>query len=112
MRPRAGLTPACAHSPSRMRRAEGIADMLRYVNILAIVALLSSAVYAYSIKYQTILTSEQIVKTQHAIDGERDAIQTLKSEWAHLSRPERVQILADKHLDLQPLSIGQFVKAT
>jgi cell division protein FtsL len=86
--------------------------MLRYLHIMAIAALLGSAVYAYSIKYDTILTSEQIVKMQHAIDSERDAIVTLRSEWAHLSRPERVQVLADKHLDLQQMSIGQFVKAT
>ena len=86
--------------------------MLRYLNILAIVALLSSAIYAYSIKYETILTSEQIVKTKHAIDREKDAIVALKSEWAHLTRPERIQFLSDKHLDLKQLSLDQVVKVS
>ena len=84
--------------------------MLRYLNILAVIALLSSAIYAYSIKYDTILVSEQITKSKHAIAREKDAIAMLKSEWAHVTRPERVQILADKHLDLKAMSIDQVVK--
>ncbi len=84
--------------------------MLRYLNILAIFALLGSAVYAYSIKYETILTSEQIVKTKHLVEREKHAIVTLRSEWAHLTRPERIQTLADKHLDLKQLVLTQIVK--
>lgn len=86
--------------------------MLRYLNVLAIVALIGSAVYAYSIKYETILFSEQIVKAQHSIEDERDNIGRLRAEWAHLTRPERIQELADKHLDLQQLSLDQIVKVT
>jgi cell division protein FtsL len=86
--------------------------MLRYLNVLAIAALLGSAVYAYSIKYDTILTSEQIVKLQHEINVQKDAIVTLRAEWAYLTRPERIQGLADQHLDLQQMSLGQTVKAT
>ena len=41
--------------------------MLRYLNVLAIAALIGSAVYAYSIKYETMLFSEQIVKTRQEI---------------------------------------------
>lgn len=85
--------------------------MLRYLNIIAVLALLSSAVYAYSIKYETILTSEQIVKTKHAIEREKNAIVTLRSEWAHLTRPERIQTLADKHLgDMKQMALTQIVK--
>jgi cell division protein FtsL len=86
--------------------------MLRWLNIIAVGALLGSAVYAYSTKYETIFTSEQIAKTKHAIDREKHAIATLRSEWAHLTRPERVQVLAEKHLDLRPLQINQIVRST
>ena len=85
--------------------------MLRILNVVAIAALIGSAVYAYSIKYDTILYTEQIAKTKRAIKTERDAIGVLRAEWAHLTRPERIQALADKHLDLQPLQLTQIVRA-
>jgi cell division protein FtsL len=85
--------------------------MLRILNVAAILALLGSAVYAYSIKYDTILYTEQIAKTKHAIKKEREAIGMLRAEWAHLTRPERIQALADKHLDLQPMQLSQIVRA-
>jgi cell division protein FtsL len=85
--------------------------MLRILNVAAVLALLGSAVYAYSIKYDTILYTEQIAKTKHAIKKERDAIGMLRAEWAHLTRPERIQALADKHLDLQPMQLSQIVRA-
>jgi len=84
--------------------------MLRWLNIVAVAALLGSAVYAYSTKYETILTSEQIAKTRNAVEREKHAIATLRSEWAHLTRPERVQVLAEKHLDLRPLQMNQIVR--
>ncbi len=83
--------------------------MLRYLNVLAIGALVGSAVYAYSIKYETILYSEQIVKLQHQINAEQDKISMLRAEWSYLVRPERLQMLAERHLDLQQLSNNQII---
>jgi cell division protein FtsL len=83
--------------------------MLRYLNVLAIGALVGSAVYAYSIKYETILYSEQIVKIQHQINAEQDKINMLRAEWSYLMRPERLQTLSDRHLDLQQLAHSQII---
>ncbi len=83
--------------------------MLRYLNVLAIGALVGSAVYAYSIKYETILYSEQIVKLQHQINAEQDKISVLRAEWSYLMRPERLQMLSDRHLDLQQLNNSQII---
>lgn len=85
--------------------------MIRFLNIVAIAALIGSAVYAYTIKYETIYRAEQIAKMKHEIQVERDKIGVLRAEWAHLARPERVQELATKYLDLQQLSLGQIVPA-
>jgi cell division protein FtsL len=83
--------------------------MWRIVHLLAIAALVGSAIYAYSIKYETILFAEQIVKIKHQIEDEHTAIGRLRAEWAHLTRPERIQALALKHLDAQPLQLTQIV---
>lgn len=86
--------------------------MLRYLNVLAVLALLGSAVYAYSIKYETILTSEQIVKLKNLNQRERESIAVLRAEWAHLIRPTRIQALADQHLDMKQLTVDQIVQVT
>lgn len=87
--------------------------MLRLLNILAVAALISSAVYAYTIKYQTAYRLEQITKTKLEIKAERDAIAVLRAEWAYMTRPERLQPLADKYLpELKPLQVSQLVPAT
>ncbi|MCL2452149.1 MAG: hypothetical protein FWD08_00625 [Alphaproteobacteria bacterium] len=84
--------------------------MVRFLNILAIAALIGSAIYAYSIKYETIFHAETIVKLKHEIIREQDQIGMLRAEWSHLIRPERIQALADKFLDLQSLALSQIVK--
>lgn len=84
--------------------------LLRYLNVLAICALVGSALYAYSVKYETILFSEQIVKVEHSIEREQDRINMLRAEWAYVTRPERLQALADKHLpDMQQIATNQIL---
>lgn len=84
--------------------------MLKLLHVVAIGALVSSAVYAYSIKYETTLEAEQLRKLKIKAQRERDVIAVLKAEYQFLNRPERLQTLADRHLDLQPLTITQIVR--
>ena len=85
--------------------------MWRFLHVTAIGALFASAAYVYGVKYRTIYASEQIMKTRHLINREHDAINVLRAEYAHLTRPDRLQALADKQLDMQPLALTQIVKA-
>ena len=85
--------------------------MMRFLNLLAVAALIGSAIYAYTIKYETIFHAEKIVKLNHEIKAEQDQIAMLRAEWAHLTRPERIQALADKLLDLHPVALHQIVSA-
>lgn len=86
--------------------------MFRTLNVLAVLALLGSAIYAYTVKYGTILYAEQITKIKNSNQRERDAIAVLRAEWAHLTRPPRIQALSDQHLDLKPLTVDQIVQVT
>ncbi|MCB1544805.1 MAG: hypothetical protein H6872_12880 [Methylobacteriaceae bacterium] len=72
--------------------------MIRFLNIVAAAALVGSAVYAYSIKYQTIYRTDQIAKLTRQIQQERDGLNVQRAEWAHLTRPDRIAPLADKYL--------------
>ncbi len=85
--------------------------MVRILNIVAIVALIGSAIYAYSIKYKTIFHAETIAQLKSDIKKQQDEIGMLRADWAHLTRPERIQALSEKLTDLQPMALNQIVKA-
>lgn len=85
--------------------------MIRILNIIAIAALIGSAIYAYSIKYQTIFHAEEMARLNANIKKEQDETGMLRAEWANLIRPERVQALSEKLTGLQPLALNQIVKA-
>lgn len=84
--------------------------MIRLLHVLAICCLISSAAYAYSIKYDTLFYAEEIAKVRAKLVKERDAIAVAKAEWALLERPDRLQRMVDQHLDLQPMSINQLAR--
>lgn len=84
--------------------------MIRFLNIVAAAALVGSAVYAYTIKYQTIYRGDQIAKLTRQIQQERDGLNMQRAEWAHLARPDRIAPLADKYLtDLEMTRPNQIV---
>jgi cell division protein FtsL len=84
--------------------------MIKLLHVVAIGALVSSALYAYTIKYETTLEAEQLQKLKAKTQRERDAIAVLKAEWSYLNRPDRLQALADSHLDLRPFAISHVVR--
>ena len=86
--------------------------MWRIIHVCAIAMLIGSAIYSYSIKYETIWYAEQVVKLKNKIQREHDDISVLRAEWAHLTRPERIQTLIDRHMETQVLSLTQIVRAT
>ncbi|MGL4239854.1 MAG: cell division protein FtsL [Beijerinckiaceae bacterium] len=86
--------------------------MLRLLNVFAVAGLIGTAMWAYSIKYDTIYYAEQVKKLEKRLDRERDAISVLRAEWQHINRPVRLQILADRHLQMQTLQQTQIAKAS
>lgn len=85
--------------------------MRRLLHILAIAALIGSALYSYRIKYDTLYLSEQVAKLKSRLQREKEAIAVLRAEWQFVNRPDRVQTLADKHLpELAPAAVTQTVR--
>jgi cell division protein FtsL len=85
--------------------------MLKLLNVLAVGGLVGTAMWAYSVKYETIYFAEQVKKLEKRLDRERDAISVLRAEWQHINRPARLQVLADRHLQLQTLQATQIIRA-
>ena len=85
--------------------------MLRILNVLAVVALIGSAVYAYSIKYATLYQAEQLTKLKRELQTETDNVTMLRAEWAHIANPVRIEALAEKYLGGQTMQLSQFTTA-
>jgi hypothetical protein len=81
----------------------------RTMHVVAITLLIGAAVYAYRIKYQATWQAEEVSRLERQIARERTAIAVLNAEWAHLLRPDRIQILTEKNLDLKPAASLQRV---
>ena len=86
--------------------------MIRLLNVLAIAALVGTAIFAYSVKYETMFRAEKIVQLRETLQTETDEIGTLRAEWERVSRPERVAALADQFLKLQTPALTQIVPAS
>ena len=78
--------------------------------IVALALLLGSAIYAYGIKYDTIVLGEQIARQKIKIQKEKDQIALLKAEWQFLNRPDRIQALSDMQGDMTALQAQQIVR--
>lgn len=81
--------------------------MIRFLNILALIAVIGSATWAYSVKYETILVAEKLRKREVELGRERDAVMILQAEWQVLNRPVRLQALAAPEGGMQSISARQ-----
>jgi hypothetical protein len=81
---------------------------MRIIHLLVIGALLFAASYVYRIKMDSTARVERVLRLHAEIREQRDAIAVLRSEWAKLDAPLRLQGLAERHLPLKPISATQY----
>ena len=81
---------------------------MRFIHLLVIGALVFAAAYVYRIKMESTDRTERVLRLHAEIREQRDAIATLRSEWAKLDAPLRLQGLAERHLGLKPLVATQY----
>ncbi len=75
---------------------------------LALIALAS--IGTFQLKYRVQAQEQQLTALDRQIQRDRDAIQVLHAEWAHLNDPNRLSDLARRHLDLAPVAGVQIVR--
>lgn len=81
---------------------------MRIVHLFVICALVFAAAYVYRIKMDSTVRTEKVLRLRADIREQRDAIATLRAEWAKLESPARLQGLANRHLTLQPIQASQY----
>jgi len=83
--------------------------MLRFFNICLVLGLVALAYVIYQVKYEARALDERIVVLQKEIERERDTLAVARAEWSLLNRPERIERLAKKYLNLAPAQPRQLV---
>ena len=81
---------------------------MRIIHLLVIGVLVFAAAYVYRIKMDSTVRTERVLKLHAEIREQRDAIATLRAEWAKLDAPLRLQGLAERHLQLKPINATQY----
>ena len=81
---------------------------MRVIHLLVIGMLVFAAAYVYRIKMESTSRVERVLRLNAEIREQRDAIATLRAEWAKLDAPLRLQGLSDRHLPLKPVTAQQY----
>ena len=81
---------------------------MRILHLLVIGVLVFAAAYVYRIKMESTDRTERALRLHAEIREQRDAIAQLRSEWAKLDAPLRLQGLAERHLPLKPITATQY----
>lgn len=82
---------------------------MRLLNIFLVFSVIALAVVIYRVSYDARGHDHRIAELRAAIEQERDAIALARAEWSLLNRPERIERLATKFLNLQPAKAEQVV---
>src|ERR1700747_871877 len=81
---------------------------MRLIHLMVIGALIFAAAYVYRIKMESTARVERVLQLRAEIREQREAIAVLRSEWAKLDAPLRLQGLVERHLPLKPLAAAQY----
>ena len=85
--------------------------MIRLMNMNAVfLAVTVTAAFAnYHVKYETQQKAMTVARLETEIAKESEQLRVLDAEWSHLNEPQRLQALAERHLDLHRIAAQQVV---
>lgn len=83
--------------------------MLRFVTLFVFILLFGVSAGLYHVKYSVDRMERQGLSLKAKIADEHEAIRILDAEWSGLNRPERLQELSKRYLELAPVEVVQVV---
>ncbi|HYM30553.1 MAG TPA: hypothetical protein VEU47_04600 [Candidatus Cybelea sp.] len=77
--------------------------MSRSLTVSAMIVLSAAAFGLYRLSYTVQRLEDELADYNRAILDDREAIQVLNAEWSYLTRPEALEELTRRNLDMHPL---------
>lgn len=84
--------------------------MFKLTNSILVILVLASATALYSLEFKTRGLEREIARTRQEISDTSESIKLLNAEWSSLTRPERIQRMAEKELNMQVMKAQQVVR--
>ena len=84
--------------------------MIRRSTLMTTLLAVSTGLALFVVKYQVQDLEDTLTEINREIASKQQAIHVLKAEWSHLNEPNRLRLLAARHLDLGPLENAQFTR--
>lgn len=81
--------------------------MIRPSTIVWLVLVVIVGYAMFQVKYEVMQQEETLAQINKDIADGREQIRVLDAEWSYLTRPDRLQRLAARFLDLSPISAAQ-----
>jgi hypothetical protein len=81
--------------------------MIRLSNLLWVAMAAVVGFGLFQLKHQVQELEDEMFRLNRAILAEQQAIHVLKAEWSYINQPQRLQSLASRHLELQPMKPAQ-----
>jgi hypothetical protein len=80
---------------------------MRLLNFCVVIVLVLATAYVYEIKFEATLRATRVTEMRGEVRRERDAIASLRAEWARLENPTRLETLVRRHLTIKPADLSQ-----
>jgi hypothetical protein len=81
--------------------------MIRPSTIVWLVLVVIVGYAMFQVKYEVMQQEETLAQINKGIADGREQIRVLDAEWSYLARPDRLQHLATRFLDLSPIAAAQ-----
>ena len=77
--------------------------MIKTTHILLLISVLGVIFFNYEIKKNYHQKEKEILKLNNLISEKKQNIKLIKAELAYLSRPERLQLISEQHLNMKEI---------
>lgn len=84
--------------------------MIRPLTLVTLFAAAGAGLYLYQVKHSVSQLDQELREVNRRTEQARERTQVLRAEWALLNEPDRLRRVAQRHLQIEPMTPAQFMR--